>query len=72
MPDIAKCKGEESYDNWLAIICPFRSSCWRCTSPDSEFRQAYFAKLPLFTEGGASTCEQYWDVDLRHAAGRKS
>lgn len=37
MPDISKCEG---YD------CPRKHECYRYTSPDSQWRQAYFTERP--------------------------
>lgn len=50
MADISMCSGEK---------CPLKEKCYRHTAPKSEFRQAYFTKVPYSTlvEG----CEYYWD-----------
>jgi len=37
MPDITKCEGKD---------CPIKETCYRFTSPDSEYRQSYFMKIP--------------------------
>lgn len=51
MPDIAMCYGEKE-----GRTCPHRKICYRATVKPTEFRQSYFATLPLTEEG---TCEYF-------------
>ena len=48
MADITKCFGME---------CKIKESCYRYTAKESEFRQAYFADLPINSDG---SCDMYW------------
>jgi hypothetical protein len=46
MPDIAMCHGEIN-----GLVCQSRKICYRATVTPSEFRQAYFAILPMDKDG---------------------
>lgn len=47
MADITKCKGEH---------CLLKEKCYRYTAKDSEYRQSYFAEIPIKN----GICEMYW------------
>jgi len=42
MPDISMCYGEKN-----GQVCPHRKICYRATVKPSDFRQSYFAELPI-------------------------
>lgn len=55
MPDISMCPGKDETRE-----CPNAKICHRATATPDEFRQAYFAELPLKENG----CEYFWPNGL--------
>jgi len=49
MPDITKCSGHN---------CPLKETCWRFTSPASDYYQSYFMSPPYDKE--KEECEYQW------------
>jgi len=49
MADITKCKGTN---------CPNKETCYRFTAISNEYRQSFFAEVPLKSD---NTCDEYWD-----------
>ena len=56
MPDIAMCTGFDENRE-----CPFRNKCYRATAKPSEYRQTYFAVLPLTSTASHAWCRQFVD-----------
>ena len=48
MADITKCEG---------INCPLKNNCYRFTATSNEFRQSYFAEIPIKT----GKCGYFWE-----------
>ena len=54
MADITKCKGTN---------CPLKETCYRFTAIANEYRQSYFAEVPLKED---NTCDDYWEDNYEY------